>query len=247
MPDLPLRSFSPPTDASTSWMHARRASSGAASGGTMPSPFISDCSKAFAAFVASSTVRAVASDLPRLCSTVRAASSSALPSGTSSRMPASGSSERPSSRSSGFFSRPTVQLPAEMMSGARMRPSLSPSTSSSVRASNSSPVVGHASASQSFWSSSANAPRSAPESRRGWSKPPARKKVHLCSPAIGERTYHDPFREAPPGRSAFLRAFSASMSLAALRSSRAPCCVRARGRRRAEPGRHQGRAPSPTP
>ncbi|MCY1540935.1 hypothetical protein D9M68_766030 [compost metagenome] len=72
-----------------------------------------------------------------------------------------------------------------MTSGGRTRPSLSVSMRSSVRASKSMPRVGQASATQSFWSSSAMWAMSSPLRNTTWSTPPARRNCQRCGARVG--------------------------------------------------------------
>ena len=115
----------------------------------------------------SSTVIAVASSLPRFARIWRAEASSRLPSGV--RVVDRDERQRrrrPSRGPRGSSGSPHAHLTAAMISGARMRPSLSVSRSARVLSSNSRPLVGQASATQSFWSSLSSAFRSSPVSRR---------------------------------------------------------------------------------
>ena len=101
----------------------------------------------------SSTVMAVASAFFKVARICLAEASNCLPSGVASLMALSGSAGEALSRSSGFFRQPPAHLTAAISSGARMRPSLSVSIRARVALSNSSPVVGQARATHSFWSS----------------------------------------------------------------------------------------------
>jgi hypothetical protein len=93
-------------------------------------------------------------------------------------MAASGRPSPPWKSTPGSFSTVHTQRVASMISGARMLPSLSTSSSCSVRESNSRPEVGQASTDHSFWSSSPRWRRSSAVSMRTWSKPPERKNRH---------------------------------------------------------------------
>ena len=149
-PGLPLRSASAPRQAMMSLITALVDSSRAESAGTIPSPLNWVCVNIFAVSAVSSIVMTVASLFPRVDRMWRADASNCWPSGEVSLMAPSGNAGEDLSRSSGFFSKPQTHLAAAMSSRGRMRPSLSESMSASVRESNSSPVVGQASATQSF-------------------------------------------------------------------------------------------------
>ena len=150
MPGLPLRSASLPRHAMMSVMTAFVASSGADSAGTMPSPLNCVWAKIFAVSPASSNEIAVASFLPRFVRICLADARSCLPSGVESLMELSSIELALRSRSSGFFTIAQAHLTAAMISGARMRPSLSVSIRSSVFVSNSTPRVGQLNAAHSF-------------------------------------------------------------------------------------------------
>ena len=152
-PGLPLRSVSAPRQAIMSLMTVFTVSSSAESGGMIPSPLKTVCAKIFVVSVVSSMVMAGASFLPRLARICLAEESNCFPSGVASLMALNGSDGEDVSRSSRFFRQLPAHRVAAMMSGARIRPSWSVSIKSSVLVPNSIPRVGHASATQSFWSS----------------------------------------------------------------------------------------------
>ena len=131
----------------------RTTPSGADSGTTTPSPLKRVCAKTLVRSATSSSVTSFASGLPAATSTWRAAASSAFPSAVSSRMASSGKVSLPATTSPRSFSRASANFTAAITSGARTRPSLSVSRRASVAGSISSPFVGQARATQSFWSS----------------------------------------------------------------------------------------------
>ena len=216
MPGLPLRSVSAPRELMMSVMTALIASSDAASTGMMPSPLKFVCEKIFVVSAVSSTVISVAFFLPRSERICRADDNNVLPSGVASLIAVKGRAGDDINRSSGFFRQLAAHFAAAMISGARIRPSLSVSTRSSVLVSNSIPRVGQASATHSFWSSSSRWATSAPRSNFTWSNPPARKKRHLyelviaMDPVLLRRHFlpnHRPKRNSPSCTSLRINAY----------------------------------------
>ena len=110
------------------------------------------CAKMRTVSLVSSTVMEVALALPRLKRIWRAEASNCLPSSVVSLIALNGNVCAPRSKSSGLRRQDVAHFAAAIISGARMRPSLSVSINESVLASNSRPCVGQASATQSFWS-----------------------------------------------------------------------------------------------
>jgi len=116
----------------------------------MPSPLKRVWEKIFAVSAVSSRLMAAVSDLPRSRRICLAEASSCLPSGVSSLMADKAREEEPRTSSAGLFSMAPAHFTAAIISGTRMRPSLSVSINSSVRLSNSRPRAGQLKATQSF-------------------------------------------------------------------------------------------------
>jgi hypothetical protein len=163
MPGLPERSGTEPTQAITSSMSWRVGSSWAAEATVItPSPLKAVLAKSAAVSARSSTVMVGSLGRPRLASTCRAAECKVAPSLSRVSMASSDSAPASARRASADLRLRPTKASAASTSGTRMRPSLSVSMRAAVRASNSSPAVGQARATHSFWSSSPSRSRSCP-------------------------------------------------------------------------------------
>jgi len=166
-------------------MVARSASSEAVSGVTTPSPLKRMAASHSLRLEMSASVSVFESFLPSRSRMRRPSFARSAPAAPLSSRSSSDRVPPPASNASGLRSRSQAQRQAAMTSGGRTRPSPSVSIRSSVRGSKSMPRVGQASATHSFWSSSAMWAMSAPLRNTTWSRPPARMKLHRCGVVAG--------------------------------------------------------------
>ena len=177
-PWAPPRSVAPPSVSTMSVAKALSSSVSSVSAGTTPSPLWALFDSASAALATSATDRALPSR-PRSAEICLAVASRLAPSSSFDWMAASLSGWPPFASASSDERRAVHQPAAAITSGARMRPSLSWSSSPSVASSKASPFTGQASAAHSFWSREPRFAKSAAVSIFAWWKPPRLVKVQV--------------------------------------------------------------------
>ena len=166
-------------------MVARSASSSAVSGVTTPSPLKRIEASHSPRSEMSASVRVLVPSLPSRSRMRRPSFASSAPGAFAPSRSSSDSVPPPESSTSALRSRSQAHWQAAITSGGRTRPSRSVSIKSNVRGSKSMPRVGQASATQSFWSSSAMRAMSSPLRNTTWSTPPARMNCQRCGAGAG--------------------------------------------------------------
>ncbi len=146
-----------------------------------PSPLKGESAKTRAGSATSSMLIPAASGLPMLTRICRAEEISVFPSGVESSMDASGRIRFALQEVVGTFEVMPSELPGgDELAGADATVVVGIDEGQRPRV-HLEPAVGQARATHSFWSSASRFMRSAPDCSFTWSKPPARKNVHLWS------------------------------------------------------------------